>query len=66
MSTYSIVYTPPGIEDEVVVSYFYSLADAEERMEQIKLTNLKAYAYHRIVITEDEWLWVDSGIEQGI
>lgn len=68
MSMYTIVYAPRA-SDEVVVASFDNYDDAKAHMENIKLTHPKAYPHHTLITANDdaaEWLWVDSGIEQGI
>lgn len=69
MQLIQIVYHP-RVEDTVVVATFNDIVEAQKYMAEIKATRPKAAKHHEIVISEitkkTEWLWVDSGIEQGL
>jgi hypothetical protein len=69
MQLIQIVYHP-RVEDTVVVATFSDIEEAQEYMAEIKATNPKAAKHHELVIseitTQTEWLWADSGIEQGL
>jgi len=69
MQLIQIVYHP-RVEDTVVVATFLIIEEAQEYMAEIKATNPKAAKHHELVIseitTQTEWLWSDSGIEQGL
>jgi len=69
MQLIQIVYHP-RVEDTVVVATFSDIEEAQEYMAEIKATNPKAAKHHELVIsektTQTEWLWSDSGIEQGL
>jgi len=69
MQLIQIVYHP-HVEDTVVVATFSDIEEAQEYMAEIKATNPKAAKHHELVIseitTQTEWLWSDSGIEQGL
>jgi len=69
MQLIQIVYQP-RIENPVVVATFDAVDEAQEYMAEIKATRPKAAKHHEIVIseitTQTEWLWADSGIEQGL
>ena len=69
MQLIQIVYHP-RVEDTVVVATFSDIEEAQEYMAEIKATNPKAAKNHELVIseitTQTEWLWSDSGIEQGL
>ena len=63
MQLIQIVYHP-RVEDTVVVATFNDITEAQKYMAEIKATNPKAAKHHELLITE--WLWSDSGIEQGL
>lgn len=69
MQLIQIVYHP-RVEDPVVVATFNDVTEAQKYMAEIKATNPKAAKHHELVIseitTQTEWLWSDSGIEQGL
>jgi len=69
MQLIQIVYQP-RMENPVVVATFDDIDEAQEYMAEIKATRPKAAKHHEIVIseitTQTEWLWSDSGIEQGL
>ena len=69
MQLIQIVYQP-RMENPVVVATFDNIDEAQEYMAEIKATRPKAAKHHEIVIseitTQTEWLWADSGIEQGL
>ena len=69
MQQIQIVYHP-RVEDSVVVATFNDIDEAQKYMAEIKATRPKAAKYHELVIseitTQTEWLWADSGIEQGL
>jgi hypothetical protein len=69
MQLIQIVYQP-RMENPVVVATFDDIDEAQEHMAEIKATRPKAAKHHEIVIseitTQTEWLWADSGIEQGL
>lgn len=69
MQLIQIVYHP-RIEDTVVVATFNDIVEAQKYMAEIKASKPKAAKYHELVIseitTQTEWLWADSGIEQGL
>ena len=69
MQLIQIVYHP-RVEDPVVVASFSNIEEAQEYMAEIKATNPKAAKHHELIIseitTQTEWLWSDSGIEQGL
>ena len=69
MQLIQIVYHP-RVEDTVVVATFNDITEAQKYMAEIKASKPKAAKYHELVIseitTQTEWLWSDSGIEQGL
>lgn len=69
MQLIQVVYHP-RVEDSVVVATFDDIDEAQKYMAEIKATNPKAAKHHELLIseitTQTEWLWVDSGIEQGL
>lgn len=69
MQLIQIVYHP-RVEDTVVVATFNDIVEAQKYMAEIKASKPKAAKYHELVIseitTQTEWLWADSGIEQGL
>lgn len=69
MQLIQVVYHP-RVEDPVVVATFDDIDEAQKYMAEIKATNPKAAKHHELLIseitTQTEWLWVDSGIEQGL
>jgi hypothetical protein len=69
MQLIQIVYQP-RMENPVVVATFDNIDEAQEYMAEIKATRPRAAKHHEIVIseitTQTEWLWSDSGIEQGL
>ncbi len=69
MQLIQIVYQP-RMENPVVVATFDNIDEAQEYMAEIKATRPRAAKHHDIVIseitTQTEWLWSDSGIEQGL
>jgi len=69
MQLIQIVYHP-RVEDTVVVASFEDIVEAQKYMAEIKASKPKAAKYHELVIseitTQTEWLWSDSGIEQGL
>lgn len=69
MQLIQIVYHP-RVEDTVVVATFNDIVEAQKYMAEIKASKPKAAKYHELVISEittkTEWLWSDSGIEQGL
>jgi len=69
MQLIQIVYHP-RVEDTVVVATFNDIVEAQKYMAEIKASKPKAAKYHELVIseitTQTEWLWSDSGIEQGL
>lgn len=69
MQQIQIVYHP-RVEDTVVVATFNDIDEAQKYMAEIKATRPKVAKHHEILIseitTQTEWLWSDSGIEQGL
>jgi hypothetical protein len=69
MQLIQIVYHP-RVEDTVVVATFNDIIEAQKYMAEIKASKPKAAKYHELVIseitTQTEWLWSDSGVEQGL
>lgn len=69
MQLVQIIYYP-RVEDPVIVASFSNIEEAQEYMAEIKASNPKAAKYHELVIseitTQTEWLWADSGVEQGL
>jgi hypothetical protein len=69
MQLIQIVYHP-RVEDTVVVASFEDIVEAQKYMDEIEAISPKAAKHHELVISEitttTEWLWSDSGIEQGL
>jgi len=69
MQLIQIVYYP-RVENPVVIATFADAIEAQKYMDEISEARPKAAKYHKLVIseitTQTEWLWADSGIEQGL